>query len=410
MIFNRTTRSLAVSRRLVALTLAGTLGISSALSVPAAVYAETTDELAAQVEAAEQRLGELNHQLEAAQAQVDTTEADLADTRARIDALQQEIAQNEEELSTSQVELADQASETYKDGGATLVDIIFSSSSLSDFVSRIFYANRVASVRSEKIASVRELQETLETQKSDLSVEEEQLTSLLDQQEQSRAELESATIEASEYVEGLSDELQAALDAEREAAAEEARRQAAAQQAELERQQEQERLEQEQQQQEQQPQTPSNSGNTGSSGSSGNTGTVEVPSGGGSGNLTASQRQAIVNAGLSQIGVEYVFGAMNPGVALDCSGLTTYSYSQAGLSITRSSALQYRQVVNAGNLTMSTSELQPGDLVFYGNPNISHVGIYIGGGQIVHANGYGRGVMISSINYSRNFRGGGSPI
>ncbi|MEO7350346.1 MAG: NlpC/P60 family protein [Marmoricola sp.] len=93
----------------------------------------------------------------------------------------------------------------------------------------------------------------------------------------------------------------------------------------------------------------------------------------------------------SQVGKAYVFGAAGPS-AFDCSGLTMMAWSQSGVSLPHSSSAQY-----SSGPHISESELQPGDLVFYYSP-ISHVGIYIGHGQIVNALNPGAGVQISGLH------------
>lgn len=101
---------------------------------------------------------------------------------------------------------------------------------------------------------------------------------------------------------------------------------------------------------------------------------------------------------------------MNPGVAMDCSGLTKYAYAQAGISIPHSSRSQYSLVCSKG-LKTRASQLSAGDLVFYQRGGvIYHVAIYIGGGNVIHANGYGQGVVITSYDYDSGFCGGGSPV
>ena len=87
----------------------------------------------------------------------------------------------------------------------------------------------------------------------------------------------------------------------------------------------------------------------------------------------------------------YVYGAAGPS-AFDCSGLTMAAWSQAGVSLPHSSAAQY-----SSGRHISESELQPGDLVFYYSP-ISHVGMYIGNGQIVNAVNPSVGVVISGLH------------
>lgn len=69
-------------------------------------------------------------------------------------------------------------------------------------------------------------------------------------------------------------------------------------------------------------------------------------------------------------------------VGYDCSGLTLYAWAKVGVYLPHSAQIQYDM-----SAKVSLSQLQPGDLVFYGNSasTISHVGVYVGGGQIVHA-------------------------
>jgi cell wall-associated NlpC family hydrolase len=100
--------------------------------------------------------------------------------------------------------------------------------------------------------------------------------------------------------------------------------------------------------------------------------------------------QAIVDAAMSQRGKPYVWAASGPG-SYDCSGLAQYAYAAAGINLPHSSALQA-----AMGTRVSKSELQPGDLVFFYSP-VSHVGIYIGNGQMVHAPTFGDVVKVADI-------------
>ena len=103
----------------------------------------------------------------------------------------------------------------------------------------------------------------------------------------------------------------------------------------------------------------------------------------------------------AQVGKPYVYGAAGPN-AYDCSGLTMASWAQAGVGLPHSSSAQY-----SSGPHVSASELQPGDLVFYYQP-ISHVGMYIGGGMIVHAANPSTGVTISGL-YSMPYSGAVRP-
>jgi cell wall-associated NlpC family hydrolase len=102
-----------------------------------------------------------------------------------------------------------------------------------------------------------------------------------------------------------------------------------------------------------------------------------------------------VNAALSQRGVPYRYAASSPGEAFDCSGLTHYAWAQAGVYLPRNSRAQAAAVPN-----IPPGSAQPGDLIFYYSP-ISHVGIYLGGGSLVHAPNTGSYVKVSSVNWDK---------
>ena len=96
---------------------------------------------------------------------------------------------------------------------------------------------------------------------------------------------------------------------------------------------------------------------------------------------------------VQQIGDSYVWGAAGP-IRWDCSGLTMRSFQQAGVRLPHSSRAQYSY-----GRSITRSNLQPGDLVFFGSP-ISHVGIYIGKNKMVHAPRPGARVQIAEFgNY-----------
>ncbi|HET7327712.1 MAG TPA: NlpC/P60 family protein [Nocardioidaceae bacterium] len=100
---------------------------------------------------------------------------------------------------------------------------------------------------------------------------------------------------------------------------------------------------------------------------------------------------AAVDFALAQVGDSYVYGASGPD-AWDCSGLTAAAWGAAGVALPHSSSAQ----MSAGT-PVSRDQLQPGDLVFYYSP-VSHVGIYIGNGQLAHAANPSTGVSITSVD------------
>jgi cell wall-associated NlpC family hydrolase len=108
----------------------------------------------------------------------------------------------------------------------------------------------------------------------------------------------------------------------------------------------------------------------------------------------------VVGIAMRYLGVPYVWGGASPS-GFDCSGFVMYVFAQIGVSRPHSSYSQYGM-----GASVSMSQLQPGDLVFFAGA--SHVGIYIGGGQFIHAPHTGDHVKISSLTgwYASTFAGG----
>lgn len=102
---------------------------------------------------------------------------------------------------------------------------------------------------------------------------------------------------------------------------------------------------------------------------------------------------AVVDAALSRIGSPYVWGATGPD-SFDCSGLTSWAFAQAGKSIPRTSQAQ----ISSGT-PVSLDNLQPGDLIGYYS-GVTHVAMYIGNGQVVHASTYGVPVGIDDLHHA----------
>lgn len=115
----------------------------------------------------------------------------------------------------------------------------------------------------------------------------------------------------------------------------------------------------------------------------------------------ASLRQTVVDYALSFVGGRYVYGGTNPNSGVDCSGFTKYVLENAaGVSVGRTSRDQA-----AEGISISAEEMQPGDLLFYGSGSyISHVAMYIGNGQIVHASTERTGIKVSQWNYKTPVR------
>ena len=113
----------------------------------------------------------------------------------------------------------------------------------------------------------------------------------------------------------------------------------------------------------------------------------------------SSKGQELANIALQYVGYSYVYGGASPRVGFDCSGLVQYACAQLGYSVNRTASAQLQNGV-----TVSWDELAPGDLVFFKKPGsttskpVTHVGMYIGSGQFVHASDYGVGVIVSNLS------------
>ena len=111
--------------------------------------------------------------------------------------------------------------------------------------------------------------------------------------------------------------------------------------------------------------------------------------------VKSAERQEVIAAARSMLGVPYRFGGSSPTLGFDCSGLVQYAHSQAGIEVPRTTGEQYRAA-----LPIHRQALRPGDLVFFRTHKhryVSHVGIYLGKGKFIHAPSSGKRVSIASL-------------
>ncbi len=104
-----------------------------------------------------------------------------------------------------------------------------------------------------------------------------------------------------------------------------------------------------------------------------------------------SRASQVIALAMQHLGTPYVWGGSSPSTGFDCSGLISYVYAQIGISLPHHAASQYSYGV-----PVAYEDLQPADLVFFSG--LSHMGMYIGGGQFIHAPHTGDVVKISSLS------------
>ena len=113
----------------------------------------------------------------------------------------------------------------------------------------------------------------------------------------------------------------------------------------------------------------------------------------------AELRQGIIDYAMQYLGNRYVHGGSSLSGGTDCSGFTCFIYAEFGYSISRTPGGQY----SGAGRSISSEELQPGDIICYssnGGKSCTHVGLYIGDGQIIHSANSRKGVIISAVDYS----------
>ena len=114
--------------------------------------------------------------------------------------------------------------------------------------------------------------------------------------------------------------------------------------------------------------------------------------------ITGNKGTDVVAFAKQYLGSRYVYGGASPSTGFDCSGFTSYVYSNFGVSLSRSSSGQA-----SNGTSISKSQLEPGDLLIFNNrsnTSVGHVGIYIGNNQFIHAANPGTGVVTDSLSSS----------
>ena len=333
--------------------------------------------IASQLQAESNRESELAEQYNAARLRAEQVEGKAAAAEAdveRLDAL----------LDKAKKQVRAQAVEAYVHGGtsAQAGQLLGAGTDAGDLTRRQQYVETLLRAQREAITELRQVRAELDERQAALDAARSESRAALATVDSSRREASAAEAARRATLSQVQGELATLVGAEtRRRAEDDARRAMAEQTARSARDQAAARTAQA-------PAAASRGGNTTTTTKSKTPTPAAAPAGPSA--PPASGASAAVAKAKEQIGKPYQWGAEGPD-SFDCSGLTLYAWRAGGRSLPHSSGAQY-----SATARVSTSALQPGDLLFYGSP-IHHVGIYVGNGQMVEASQSGTPVRYASI-------------
>ena len=325
------------------------LVIAAFLVVPAFVLSVSVTSAASptkqQVDAAKQRLAELQTQFEAsverwnnAKYELEQAQGRLADAKAMKDAADKDAA-------TARAALAQRAVDAYTGMGSDL-DVLLGAQTFSEFSDRLEFMGAIAQSDTDLAAQADAAGQRAEWAAQQYARAVGDAQAQLNAMTQERQQIQSNLAEQQTLAANLSAQWQAAIAAQQRAAAAAAAQERASISSPV-------------------PADPPPTG-----------GYIPPPN--------ASAAQTAVGAAYSVIGAPYVFGAAGPD-AFDCSGLTSWAWAQAGVSLPHSALAQLGSLPH-----VPLSSVEPGDIIYYGSTS-PHVAIYVGGGNIIHARHPGPG-------------------
>lgn len=371
------TKQTCASKSKVALNAAFAAILAVGLSVPAAsAFAAPSDDKQAEAQAALQKLNQYQSELDQASANYEAAHQEQIDAQNRVDEAQKQIEDKTAQIEKDQQRLSDRARDMYRSGDTNFLDVILGASSFEQFATTWNMLETLNGNDAELVSETKTAREELQAAKQEA---EEQAKVASDKAEEAKSVAEAADQKASEMQQtynSLSAEAQELISQER--AAQEAQQQAAAAAAEqngtagndaattI---------------------TNNNRNNTTSSNSNSSSNSNKNNASSSATNNSKPQSvsgNSVVNRAYSQLGKPYQWSAVGPN-SFDCSGLVSYcltgSYSRLG---TTGTFMGWTRV----------SDPQPGDICV----NSHHCGIYIGGGQMIHAPRTGDVVKVSSVH------------
>jgi len=309
----------------------------------------------AQAAAAEQQLTTLSNQAEHAVEVYDGIHQKYENTLAALRLNQQTLRFAKQNLKAAQQQLAATLTQDYKSGDQDAIAYVLAARSIGDLVDQVQVLQRTTGVNKNLLQQITKYQAEIVQREKLLKKQKAQRKTQQAAAAAQRDRAKSAVARQMNYLDGLKASIRKMIDEQQAAAAAAAAASATAAGSGTA--------------------PPSNLPNPPAS-------------------TLGGQAVAIAER---YLGVPYVWGGASPS-GFDCSGLTMYVYSQLGVSLPHNAAAQYYALPH-----VSESDLQPGDLVFF--DGLNHVGIYIGGGSIIHAPHTGTVVQISSLSGGGSFYG-----
>ncbi|MGG7571933.1 NlpC/P60 family protein [Streptomyces sirii] len=326
------------------------------------------------IEEVKKKVDDLYHQAEVATQKYNAAKERAEHQSATVDGLLDAAAKRAQRMNESRRELGTFASAQYRTGGMNPTAQLMLAKDPQQFVDRSHLMERLTSRQKQAVTDYQEQAAAAARQRAKATSSLEQLQQSQASLKESKQSVQGKLAEARQLLSRLTAQEKARL-AELERQKEEAARRKAAEEA---------RRQQEAERQRQQD------GSTGDS-TGGQTG-GGTSDGGSTGDSYATKAEKALAFARTQIGKPYVWGATGPS-SYDCSGLTQAAWKAAGVDLPRTTWDQ----VKVGQ-RVATKDLQPGDLVFFYD-DISHVGMYIGGGKMIHAPKPGAYVREESIYY-----------
>ena len=348
------------------------------------------DDLLKQVQAANEKSAKLNNEVSIKVLAIQDAEAKIKDSQAKIADFATQLTKANQEVSKRKSNLKDQLISLQKRAGDSVTgnvyfDFILNSDSLTDLVGRSLTVSKLSQASAEALQAVKDSEAKVKNLKAAQEANQKNLVATKSQLESDKAKIDGLKADADK----AAADAQQTIDANKEKlaamAADEAAKAEAAQKA----------VTAVASSTASASNTSASSSTTASSNSLGSSkaASSQAPASAGSSTVSVSGGSIAGNAA-KYLGVPYVYAGTSP-AGFDCSGLIYYAAKEAGISLPRTSQAQ-----STLGSYVSVSDLQAGDLVFWGSVgNAYHVGVYIGNGQYIHAPEPGQNVTVQSVAY-----------